>query len=70
MSRTCAAPVELDRQPQVCYAAEPVLFHQDVFALQVSVRDGRFALRAVDFRVQMAQARYGGVGQFEQGLDI
>lgn len=70
MSRTCAAPVKLDRQSQVCYATEPVLFHQDVFALQVSVRDGRFALRAVDLRVQMAQARYGGVGQFEQGLDI
>lgn len=50
------APIKFDSKSQICYAAGAVLFDQDVFALQVSVRDGRFALRAVDLSVQMTQA--------------
>lgn len=34
------------------------------------MRDGRFALRAVDLSVQMAQARYRRVGQFQQSFDV
>lgn len=49
-------PVELDGEAQVGDAAGAVLLHQDVLALQVSVSDGRFPLRAVNLRVQVAQA--------------
>lgn len=37
-----------------------VLLNQYVFALQVSVGDGRFALRAKDFHVEMRQAARDG----------
>lgn len=50
------APIKFDSKSQICYAAGTVLFDQDVFALQVPMRDGWFALRAVDLSVQMAQA--------------
>lgn len=46
-----AVPVHFDGKPEVRYTAETVLFHQDVFALQVSVCDGRLALHAVDLGV-------------------
>lgn len=49
-------PVELDSQSQVCDTTRAILLHQDVFALQVSVRDGWLALRPVDLSVQVAEA--------------
>ena len=63
-------PVELDRQAQVGDAAGAVPLHQDVLALQVAVGDGGLALRAVDLRVQVAEARDGGVGQLEQRAHV
>lgn len=69
-SKTCVVPVKLDRQAEVCNTAESVLFYQDVFTLQVSVCNGRFALCAVDLCVQVTEARYGRVGQFQQSLDV
>lgn len=63
-------PVDLDGQSEVSDTTGPVSFHQDVFTLQVSVCDGRFALRAVDLGVQVTKARYGRVGQFQQRLDV
>ena len=65
-----AVPVHFDGKPEVRYTAESVLFHQDVFALQVSVCDGRLALHAVDLGVQVAEAWYGGIGQLQQSLDV
>lgn len=45
---------------EVSDAALSVLFNQDVFAFEVSVGDGRFALGAEDFHMKMSQAaRYG-----------
>lgn len=38
----------------------PVLLNQYVFALQVPVGDGRFALGAKDFHVEMGQAASDG----------
>lgn len=69
-SKTYVAPVKFDSKSEVCYTAGSVLFYQDVFALQVSVCDGWFALSAVDLSVQMTEAWYGGVGQFQQSFDI
>lgn len=40
---------------EVSDAALPILFNQDVLALQISVCDGRFALGAKDFHVEMSQ---------------
>ncbi len=58
-----AVPDEFDGEPEVGDAAGAVLLHQDVFALQVSVSDGRLALRAEDLGVQVAEAGDGGVRQ-------
>lgn len=41
---------------QICDAAAQLLCDQDVFALQVSVCDGRFPLGAEDLRVQVNEA--------------
>lgn len=60
-------PDELDGQAEVSDAAGAVPLHQDVFALQVSVGDGRFALRAEDLRVKVAEAGDGWVGQSQHG---
>lgn len=70
MYKTYVVPVELDSQSKVRYTTESVLFYQDVFTLQVSVCDGRFALCAVDLGVQVTEARYGRVGQLQQSLDV
>lgn len=69
-SKIYAVPVKFDRQSKVCYTAGSVLFYQDVFTLQVSVCNGWFALCAIDLSVQVTEARYGGVGQFQQSLDV
>ncbi len=50
-------------QAQISDATGAILLHEDVFALQVSVSDGRFALRAVDLCVEVAQAAGGRIGQ-------
>lgn len=44
------------RLTQVCDAAAQLLCDQDVFALQVPVRDGWFPFGAKDLRVQMHEA--------------
>lgn len=49
--RRTEVPVELDGQAEVGDAACAIFLHQDVLAFQVSVGDGRFALRAVDLCV-------------------
>lgn len=64
------SPVELDGEAQVRDAAGAVLLHQDVLALQVSVGDGGLALRAVDLRVQVAEAAGGGVGESQQRRSV
>lgn len=56
MSKLYCVPVKFDSKSKVCYATGPVLFYQNVFALQVSVCDGWFALCAVDLSVQMTEA--------------
>lgn len=63
-------PVKLDSQPKVRYTAGSILFNKDVFTLQVSMRDGRFSLRAIDLSVQVTEARYGRIGQFQQSADV
>lgn len=63
-------PDEFDGEPQIGNAAGAVFLHQDVFALQVSVCDGRFSLRARDLRVQVAQTRDGRVRQPQQGQGV
>lgn len=45
---------------EVSNAALSLLFDQYVFALEVSVGDGWFALRAKDFDVEMRQAACDG----------
>ncbi len=56
-------PVVFHSQAQISDATGAILLHEDVFALQVSVSDGRFALRAVDLCVEVAQAAGGRIGQ-------
>lgn len=63
-------PVELDGEAEVGDAAGAVLLDQDVLALQVAVGDGRLPLRAVDLRVQVAEAAGGGVRQPQQGRRV
>ncbi len=64
------APVEFDSKPEVSDATGAVFLYEDVLALQVSVSDGWFSLRAVDLRVQVTQATGCRVGQFEQGVCV
>lgn len=52
---------------QVCDAAAQLLGHQDVFALQVPVSDGRLPLGAEDLGVQVHQAAGDG-GRHGQAL--
>ena len=63
-------PVELDGEAEVGDAAGAVLLDQDVLALQVPVGDGRFALRAVDLRVEVAEAAGRRVRQAQEGLRV
>lgn len=55
---------------QVGDAALPVAFHQDVPALQVTVSDSRFALRAKDLHVEVDEAADDGGCQPQAGLHI
>lgn len=64
------SPDKLDCQAQVSDAAGPVSFHQDVFALQVSVSDGRFALGTEDLGVEVTETRHRGVGQPQHGFVV
>lgn len=68
--RSKREPVELDGEAEVGDAAGAVLLDQDVLALQVAVGDGRLALRAVDLRVQVAEAAGGRVGEPQQRLRV
>ena len=63
-------PVELDGEAEVGDAAGAVLLDQDVLALEVSVGDGGLSLRAVDLRVQVAEAAGGRVGEPQQRLRV
>ena len=56
VSLSLCSPDEFDGEPQVGDAAGAVLLHQDVLAFEVTVGDGRLALRAEDLGVQVAQA--------------
>ncbi len=58
-----SSPVVFHSQAQISDATGAILLYEDVFALQVSVSDGRFALRAVDLCVEVAQAAGGRIGQ-------
>lgn len=51
-------------------AALPVLFNQYVFAFQVSVGDGRFALGAKDFHVEVSQPASDGKSHAEAAGSI
>lgn len=64
------APVEFHSKPEVSDATGAVFLYEDVFALQVSVSDGWFSLRAVDLCMQVTQATGCRVGQSEQGLCV
>lgn len=55
---------------QVGDAALPVAFHQDVPALQVTVSDGGFALRAKDLHVEVDEAADDGGCQAQAGLHV
>lgn len=55
---------------EVSDAALPVLFNQYVFALQVSVGDGRFALGAKDLHVEMRQPAGDGESHAEAAGSI
>lgn len=55
---------------EVSDAALPVLFNQYVFALQVSVGDGRFALGAKDLHVEMRQSAGDGESHAEAAGSI
>lgn len=63
-------PVKFDSQPQVSDAAGAVSLHKDILALQVSVSDGWFAMRPIDFGVKVAQAARCRKCQFQQGLRV
>lgn len=60
------SPVELDGEAEVSDAAGSVLLDEDVFALEVAVSDGRFALRAEDLCMQVTQAARRRVRQPQQ----
>lgn len=55
---------------EVSDAALPVLFNQYVFAFQVSVGDGRFALGAKDFHVEVSQPACDGESHAEAAGSI
>ena len=63
-------PVELDGEAEVGDAAGAVLLDQDVLALQVSVGDGWFALRAVNLGVQVTEATGRRERQPQQRLRV
>lgn len=65
-----SSPVVFHSQAQISDAAGAILLYEEVFALQVSVSDGRFALRAVDLCVEVAQAAGCRIGQPQQSLCV
>lgn len=64
------SPVVFDSQAQISDATCAVLFNEDVFAFQVSVSDGRFALCAIDLCVEVTQAAGDRVCQSQQSLCV
>lgn len=65
-----SSPVVFHSQAQISNATGTILLYEDVFALQVSVSDGRFALRTIDLCVEVAQAAGCGIGQPQQSLCV
>lgn len=63
-------PVVFHSQAQISDAACAILLYEDVFALQVSVSDGRFALCAVDLCVEVAKAAGCRISQPQQSLCV
>lgn len=59
-------PVEFDSEAQVSNTTAPIFLDEDVFALQVTMGNGRLSLGAINLCVQVAQAAGSRVSQLEQ----